>query len=682
MADSLGTAVLRLTADDSALRAGLNRAQQQATQAGASIRGALAGGGAGITPVPAGIFGAINRDLDNFRTRAAGVRTAWADLTSSFSGTAALIGAIGLGAAAVSLAQIGQRSQQSAIQINALAGAYGETGLAAESIARIQGVLGISALDATEGYSKLYGALRGTGLSAAQLEVIMVGTQTAARLSGASAADSAAAFLQLKQGLSSGRLAGDELRSVLENMPILAQAIAAQMGVPVGALKELGAQGKITTDIIYKAIADFAGKPAPPLTAADQIKTAFTNLQVEIAKALGPAAITVATSLGDAFAALSAYITINKDAINAFAQGVIAAAPGLLNMAEAIGSVVVAYQAFSIAAKLAAVAQAAMLALQGPAGWATLAVGIGIAGAAYLGLSAAGRKAAQEIAVAKLAAEQNANKQKAGFAQTLKNTPAPAAPAAGPSAEDLAKIADARLKAEGATASAREKYALTFQTGLLEGLALERAKQRLAIEEKQAELKRAGAAYDQALIAAGFKQDDPKVIQARATLDAAGINLQTVMLAGADAIAKASREAAKNIRDAYQGLFDARQAAFDILPDRRQEELITRAEKRIDAQVKAGEVSLSKVVEELPGAFVDAFGKLNADNADPQKLFDLAGKAQGIQEATNKVNEAVAAATTDLASKVQALLEKSWQVNLSVAGTKVEATGDVLGGVA
>ena len=737
MAESLGTAVLYLDVDDSGLKAGLKKAEQDAQRAGKAIEKALTpggsnpafgsvgkdgrlrdsssrflptgaglaedgriippppppirlpavpGGGSGGGPIapPAGIFGRINAEMADFRTRLAGVKTAWADFTSSFSGTAALIGAIGLGAAAVSLAQIGQRSQQSAIQLNALAGAYGETGIAASSIARIQGVLGISALDATEGYSKLYGALRGTGLSAAQLEVIMVGTQTAARLSGASAAESAVAFRQLKQGLSSGRLAGDELRSVLENMPILAQAIAAQMGVPVGALKELGAEGKITTDIIYKAIADFAGKPAPPLTAADQIKAAFTNLQTSIAEALGPAATQIVTTIGAAFEYLSGFITANKEPIQAVLQGFIDSIPAMANMVGAIGSVVVAYQAFSIAAKLAAVAQTVALALSGPAGWATLAVGIGIAGAAYLGLSKA-----SELATAKIKQQQDQSaktsaEKKAGFANVLQGTAAP--PAAGPSLEDQAKlyqqIADARAKAEGTVGDAQAKYALLFQTGLLEGLALERAKQRLAVEEKQAEVRRAAAAYDQALIGAGFNQADPKVIQAKATLDAAGVNLQTAMLTGADAIAKASREAAQNLKGAYESLLNARQSAFDLLPDARQRDLVNRAGGRVNEQIKAGEFDFGRVIDALPGAFEEGYNRVNVDNVDPAKLFEIAGKAQGIQEATNKVNEAVAAATTDLATQVKLLLEKSWQVNLAVApGGKVEAAGDVLGGV-
>src|SRR5690606_20309351 len=49
-------------------------------------------------------------------------------------------------------------------------------------------------------------------------------------------------------------LRGDELRSVLEQLPIVAELIADKMGVPIAALRNLGSEGKITTDVIFDAI--------------------------------------------------------------------------------------------------------------------------------------------------------------------------------------------------------------------------------------------------------------------------------------------------------------------------------------------------------------------------------------------------------------------------------------------
>lgn len=74
------------------------------------------------------------------------------------------------------------------------------------------------------------------------------------RISGVSAVEAEAAIIQFSQGLASGTLRGDELRSVLEQAPRLAQAIADGMKVPIGQLRELGQAGELTSEQIFKAI--------------------------------------------------------------------------------------------------------------------------------------------------------------------------------------------------------------------------------------------------------------------------------------------------------------------------------------------------------------------------------------------------------------------------------------------
>lgn len=73
-------------------------------------------------------------------------------------------------------------------------------------------------------------------------------------IGGASTTEAKATILQLGQALASGRLAGDELRSISENAPLLFQAIADYYGVSIGKLKDMGAQGELTAEGIFKAI--------------------------------------------------------------------------------------------------------------------------------------------------------------------------------------------------------------------------------------------------------------------------------------------------------------------------------------------------------------------------------------------------------------------------------------------
>ena len=68
------------------------------------------------------------------------------------------------------------------------------------------------------------------------------------------------AVLQLTQGLASGQLQGDEFRSIAENAPIIENIIAKTMGVSRGELKKLASEGKITAEVIKKAMTENAAE--------------------------------------------------------------------------------------------------------------------------------------------------------------------------------------------------------------------------------------------------------------------------------------------------------------------------------------------------------------------------------------------------------------------------------------
>lgn len=77
-------------------------------------------------------------------------------------------------------------------------------------------------------------------------------------VSGASSQEASNAMYQLNQAMASGRLQGDEYRSIIENAPMLANAIAEAMGVSRAKLKELASEGAITAEVIKNAMANCA----------------------------------------------------------------------------------------------------------------------------------------------------------------------------------------------------------------------------------------------------------------------------------------------------------------------------------------------------------------------------------------------------------------------------------------
>lgn len=112
--------------------------------------------------------------------------------------------------------------------------------------------------------------------------------QKMARVSGASSQEASAAIYQLSQAFASGRLQGDEFRSVSEQLPTVLQVLAKQMGVTTGELKQLGSDGEITRDkllLLNNATDDINAQFDRMPRTVDQAATALqNNLSVAIAE--------------------------------------------------------------------------------------------------------------------------------------------------------------------------------------------------------------------------------------------------------------------------------------------------------------------------------------------------------------------------------------------------------------
>lgn len=74
------------------------------------------------------------------------------------------------------------------------------------------------------------------------------------KIGGSSVQESTSAMYQLTQAMAAGKLQGDEFRSIMENAPLLAQAIAKYTGKSMGELKKMSAEGTITADVIKNAM--------------------------------------------------------------------------------------------------------------------------------------------------------------------------------------------------------------------------------------------------------------------------------------------------------------------------------------------------------------------------------------------------------------------------------------------
>ncbi|KAB0538467.1 tape measure domain-containing protein [Pseudochrobactrum saccharolyticum] len=194
----------------------------------------------------------------------------------SFSGLTAPLTGIG---AALSVREVARYADAWTVAGNKLAAAGQVASMQARSLEDLNKIAndtrsGIS--ETADLYAKLMRSTKGVAQSEMEVARATEIVNKAFKAGGAAASEQAAGILQLGQGLGSGMLQGDELRSVRENAPMLAQAIADYFKVSIAGLKDLGAEGKLTSDKVFKAI----------LAAQPQIEAAFNKTNSTISDGL------------------------------------------------------------------------------------------------------------------------------------------------------------------------------------------------------------------------------------------------------------------------------------------------------------------------------------------------------------------------------------------------------------
>lgn len=193
-------------------------------------------------------------DLDKFGKAGQRTEKDAARLTRSFRSLSAAAGAVAGSLVAREIIQAADAYKNLNARLQLATKSASEFATAQSEVFRIAQQTR-SGLDET---ARLYESLaRSTdALGVSQAEVFGV-TETINKafiVSGTSAADAAGAILQLGQAFASGVLRGDELNSVLERAPALARGIANGLGVTVGQLRALGAEGELTAEKIFRAL--------------------------------------------------------------------------------------------------------------------------------------------------------------------------------------------------------------------------------------------------------------------------------------------------------------------------------------------------------------------------------------------------------------------------------------------
>ena len=206
--------------------------------------------------------------------------------------------------AGVGFALLGKQAISAAASFNdlqtrlkLLTAEYGEFEDAQKLAAKAAKTFGLSNREATAGVANIFARLRPLGVSLQDIESTFIGFNTVVKLSGASTVEASAGFTQLAQALGSGRLQGDEFRSISEQIPRILQAISKETGIAAGDLKKYASEGKLTSDIVINALkrieregADAIGKIVEnsDIQKFKNFQNAVGSLQIAIGQGLLP----------------------------------------------------------------------------------------------------------------------------------------------------------------------------------------------------------------------------------------------------------------------------------------------------------------------------------------------------------------------------------------------------------
>ena len=299
-----------------------------------------------------------------------GVQARTNKLQGSFNGLRNAIAATGIAVIGTQAIRTSANFEKLNVRLGLLTKASGTFARSQEIAANAQKAFGLSATEALEGITDITARLQPLGVGVEDIKSTFFGFNTAAKLAGASTMEASNAFRQLAQALGSGRLQGDEFRSISEQIPTLLAPISDELGVTVGELKKFASEGKLTSDVVLRALRKIesdGGASLKALLANDptQVFKNLSNSTEDLSRAFGdllaPAVVPVVKGLTELTKAATDFLNspIGQTAaifaaIASAAKGVAVLSPivaaGLIKVAAAGGVLTIALNAIPFVA--------------------------------------------------------------------------------------------------------------------------------------------------------------------------------------------------------------------------------------------------------------------------------------------------------------------------------------------
>jgi lambda family phage tail tape measure protein len=295
---------------------------------------------------------AIQNNLKGIQNSTSGVTSAVGGLTSAFQGLAAAIGVGTIVNYADQMTSLQNKLRAfSATQEEANQKFSDIAGIASRSRSEIGAVGDL--------YGKMSVASKALGLSQGQVAQVTETFAKSLKVGGANAQESASAILQFSQAMGSGVLRGEEFNAVFEASPTTMMELADALGVPIGQMRKLAEDGKLTSEVVTggilkmtDAVENKFGKTVPTIGESLQqignnVIMVFNNIEQStgvfstIASLIGVVAKHIDV-LGVAMSAVfGAYMLANVQKLTLAMRAFAASNPFIL-IAVAVGTLVVA----------------------------------------------------------------------------------------------------------------------------------------------------------------------------------------------------------------------------------------------------------------------------------------------------------------------------------------------------
>ena len=311
-----------------------------------------------------------------------GVQKQTNQLQNAFGGLRTAIAGIGIGFLAKQTVFAAANFEKLNQRLKLLTAENGNFQASLDLAREAQQKFGLSTAESLQAVTQLTARLAPLGVSFKEITAVMMGFNTAAITSGASADEQRNAMIQLTQALGSGVLRGDEFNSISEQMNTILPAVAKVMGVQTGELRKMAAQGLITKDVMIEAfqlIAKESGGMLKELIKNDPtmvfkvLGNEVEALSIAIGRLLAPVVLDATRLLTKLITQLTSFLESEAGQVTLAFVGM---AAGVKALSIAIPAVVGTLSTFIVQAQVTAASSAlAATGLKGMAASSFLAAG-------------------------------------------------------------------------------------------------------------------------------------------------------------------------------------------------------------------------------------------------------------------------------------------------------------------